>query len=222
VTPGDLRGYLGEAVWLEAELRRTGRVGESLALAYTGDGGEVLSVEATLVRGRGELVLTGQLGDVMQESASAAWGYLLASAERDERLRSLLRQQPWCGRKGLDVTQHDVRIHVPEGAVPKDGPSAGLAIAAAMLSALTGRPLRPRVALTGEITLSGRVLRVGGLKEKLLAATRSGVRTVVLPEANRASVAEIPGEIVSRLDIRYVREFAEAVPLVVARRPRGA
>ncbi len=220
VAPDDLRGYLGEAIWLETELRRTGSVGESLALAYTGDGGEVLSVEATLVRGRGDLVLTGQLGDVMQESASAAWGYLLASAERDERLRRLLRAAPWCGRKGLDVTQHDVRVHVPEGAVPKDGPSAGLPIAAAMLSALTGRPLRPRVALTGEITLSGRVLRVGGLKEKLLAATRSGVRTVVLPEANRASVAEIPAEIVARLDIRYVREFAEAVPLVVGgRRP---
>ena len=221
VTPDDLRGYLGEAVWLEIELRRRGRVGESLALAYTGDGGEVLSVEATLVRGRGELVLTGQLGDVMQESASAAWGYLLASAERDERLRSLMRAAPWYGRKGLDVTQHDVRVHVPEGAVPKDGPSAGLPIAAAMLSALTGRPLRPRVALSGEITLSGRVLRVGGLKEKLLAATRSGVRTVVLPEANRASVAEIPAEIVSRLDIHYVREFAEVVPDVVAGRRRG-
>ena len=219
VLPDDLRGYLGEAVWLEIELRRKGRVGESLALAYTGDGGEVLSVEATLVRGRGELVLTGQLGDVMQESASAAWGYLLASAERDERLRALLRAAPWFGRKGLDVTQHDVRVHVPEGAVPKDGPSAGLAIAAAMLSALTGRPLRPRVALSGEITLSGRVLRVGGLKEKLLAATRSGVRTVVVPDANRASVAEIPAEIVARLDIRYVREFAEAVPFVVARHP---
>jgi ATP-dependent Lon protease len=219
VAPDDLRDYLGEAVWLETELRRRGRVGESLALAYTGDGGEVLSVEATLVRGRGDLVLTGQLGDVMQESASAAWGYLLASAERDERLRSLLRAAPWCGRKGLDVTQHDVRVHVPEGAVPKDGPSAGLAIAAAMLSALTGRPLRPRVALTGEITLSGRVLRVGGLKEKLLAATRSGVRTVVVPEVNRASVAEIPAEIVSRIDIRYVSEFADAVPFVVSRRP---
>ncbi|HQG03540.1 MAG TPA: endopeptidase La [Thermoleophilia bacterium] len=218
VTPDDLRSYLGEAVWLETELRRTGRVGESLALAWTGDGGEVLSVEATLVRGRGELVLTGQLGEVMQESASAAWGYLLASAERDERLRALLRPAPWYGRKGLDVTQYDVRVHVPEGAVPKDGPSAGLAIAAAMLSALTGRPLRPRVALSGEITLSGRILRVGGLKEKLLAATRSGVRTVVLPEANRASVAEVPAEIVDRLDIHYVREFAEAVPLVVARR----
>ncbi len=220
VTPEDLRGHLGEAVWLETELRRTGRVGESLALAWTGDGGEVLSIEATLVRGRGELVLTGQLGDVMQESASAAWGYLLASAERDDRLRALLRAAPWFGRKGLDVSQHDVRVHVPEGAVPKDGPSAGLAIATAMLSALTGRRLRPRVALSGEITLSGRVLRVGGLKEKLLAATRSGVRSVVLPEANRASVAEIPAEIAGRLEIHYVREFADTLPLVVSGRPR--
>ncbi len=217
VTSADLHGFLGEAVWLEAELPRRARAGESLALAYTGDGGEVLTVEATLVRGRGELVLTGQLGEVMQESASAAWGHLLAHAERDPRLRALLRPAPWFGRQGLDVTQHDVRVHVPEGAVPKDGPSAGLAIAAAMLSAVCGRPLRPRVALSGEITLGGRVLRVGGLKEKLLAATRAGVRTVVLPEANRPSVAEVPADIVGRLDIRYVREFAEALPLILLR-----
>ena len=133
---GELRGYLGEAVWMDAELGRRAREGESLALAYTGDGGEVLTIEVAIAKGRGELVLTGQLGEVMQESASAAWGFLLAHVERDERLRPLLRRCRYVGRRGLDLANQDVRLHVPEGAVPKDGPSAGLALAVAMLSAL--------------------------------------------------------------------------------------
>ena len=181
VAADELRGYLGEALWLEAELPRAARVGESLGLAYTSDGGEVLTIEATIARGRGELVLTGQLGEVMQESGSAAWGYLLSHVERDPALRRVIGRSPFLTQEGLDLANQDVRVHVPEGAVPKDGPSAGLALAVAMLSALGGVPVKPRVAMTGEITLGGRILRVGGLKEKLLAAGRSGVRTVVLP-----------------------------------------
>jgi ATP-dependent Lon protease len=218
VTLADLRGYLGEAHWLDAELRRAAIVGESLGLAYTSDGGEVLIVEATIARGRGELVLTGQLGDVMQESASAAWGYLLGHMERDKELSPLLRRSPYMTREGLDLGSQDVRVHVPEGAVPKDGPSAGMALAVAMLSALTGVRVRPRVAMTGEITLSGRILRIGGLKEKLLAAGRSGVRTVVLPDANRGTVAELPAEIVGGLKLVYVTEFAQVLPHVLSRR----
>jgi ATP-dependent Lon protease len=218
VRPADLRGYLGEAHWLEAELRRGACAGESLGLAYTSDGGEVLVIEATVARGRGELVLTGQLGDVMQESASAAWGYLLGHVESDAALHALLRRSPYLTREGLDLASQDVRVHVPEGAVPKDGPSAGMALAVAMLSALTGVRVKPRVAMTGEITLSGRILRVGGLKEKLLAAGRSGVRTVVLPEANRGTVAEIPPEIVAGTELVYVTEFTQALPHVLARR----
>ena len=214
----DLRPYLGEAHWLEAELRRASCVGESLGLAYTSDGGEVLVVEATVARGRGELVLTGQLGDVMQESASAAWGYLLGNVERDAALQPLLRRSPYMTREGLDLGSQDVRVHVPEGAVPKDGPSAGMALAVAMLSALTGVRVRSRVAMTGEITLSGRILRIGGLKEKLLAAGRSGVRTVVLPEANRGTVAELPAEVFGGLKLVYVTEFTQALPHVLARR----
>jgi ATP-dependent Lon protease len=210
----DLRAYLGEAVWLDAELRRTARVGESLGLAYTSDGGEVLTVEAIIARGRGELVLTGQLGDVMQESASAAWGHLLANVERDAALRALMRRSPYLTRDGLDLATQDVRVHVPEGAVPKDGPSAGLALAVAMLSALGRVPVKPRVAMTGEITLGGRILRVGGLKEKLLAASRSGIRTVLLPGSNRGTVAELPLEVVSRLRLVYVDKFEEALPHV--------
>jgi ATP-dependent Lon protease len=210
----DLRAYLGEAFWLDAELRRRARVGESLGLAYTSDGGEVLTVEAIVARGRGELVLTGQLGDVMQESASAAWGYLLAYVERSPALRTLMRRSPYLTKDGLELATQDVRVHVPEGAVPKDGPSAGLALAVAMLSALGRVPVRPRVAMTGEITLGGRILRVGGLKEKLLAASRSGIHTVLLPGSNRGTIAELPTEVVGRLRLVYVDEFEEALPHV--------
>ncbi len=218
VSPADLRDYLGEAVWLETELPRTARVGESLGLAYTSDGGEVLTVEAIIARGRGELVLTGQLGEVMQESASAAWGHLLARVERDLELKALMRRSPYLTADGLDLASQDVRVHVPEGAVPKDGPSAGLPLAVAMLSALAGVPVRPRVAMTGEITLGGRVLRVGGLKEKLLAAGRSGIRTVVLPAANRGTVEDLPVELTARLHLAYVATFEEALPHVFSGR----
>ncbi len=214
----DLRGYLGEAVWRETDLGRRAAVGESLALAYTGDGGEVLTIEVAIAKGRGELVLTGQLGDVMQESAAAAWGYLLANVERDRALKPLLRGSRFVGRRGLDVAAYDVRVHIPEGAVPKDGPSAGSALAVAMLSALTGVPVKARVAITGEMTLGGRILRIGGLKEKLLAAARGGVRTVVLPVTNRATVAELPAEITAKLELVYVSTFAEALPHVLAGR----
>ncbi len=222
VETGELRGYLGEAVWLDTELGRQARVGESLGLAYTSDGGEVLTIEATLSRGRGELVLTGQLGEVMQESASAAWGYVLAHAERDPALKTLIRRSPYLTRRGLDLASQDVRVHVPEGAVPKDGPSAGLALAVAMLSALGRVPVKPRVAMTGEITLGGRVLRVGGLKEKLLAASRSGIRTVLLPSGNRGTVAELPDDIAAKLELVYVDSFEDALPHVFARRRAAA
>jgi len=212
VREDELRGYLGEAFWLEAELPRRARVGESLGLAYTSDGGEVLTVEATIARGRGELVLTGQLGEVMQESGSAAWGYLLSHVERDRDLRRLVARSPFMTPDGLDLANQDVRVHVPEGAVPKDGPSAGLALAVAMLSALGGAPVRPRVAMTGEITLGGRILRIGGLKEKLLAAGRAGVRTVLVPEANRGTVAELPQDLTAKLHLVYVASFKEALP----------
>jgi ATP-dependent Lon protease len=222
LAPDDLRAYLGEAYWLETELRRTARVGESLGLAYTSDGGEVLTVEAIIARGRGELVLTGQLGDVMQESASAAWGHLLANVERDAVLRALIRRSPHLTKDGLDLANHDVRVHVPEGAVPKDGPSAGLALAVAMLSALSRVPVKPRVAMTGEITLGGRILRVGGLKEKLLAASRSGIHTVLLPDGNRGTIAELPPEVVGKLKLVYVDKFEDVLAHVFGARRASA
>jgi ATP-dependent Lon protease len=174
----------------------------------------VLTVEATIARGRGELVLTGQLGEVMQESASAAWGYLLSHVERDADLECLIARSQFLTAEGLDLANQDVRVHVPEGAVPKDGPSAGLALAVAMVSALGGAPVKPRVAMTGEITLDGRILRIGGLKEKLLAAGRSGIRTVLVPRANRGTVAELPEDLTAKLRLVYVASFKEALPHV--------
>ncbi|MFA4964536.1 MAG: endopeptidase La [Thermoleophilia bacterium] len=222
VAGADLRGHLGEAFWLEAELPTAARVGESLGLAYTSDGGEVLTVEAIIARGRGELVLTGQLGEVMQESASAAWGHVLANAERGPALAPFMRRSPYLTKDGLDLANQDVRVHVPEGAVPKDGPSAGLALAVAMLSALGRVPVRPRVAMTGEITLGGRILRVGGLKEKLLAAARSGIHTVLLPAGNRGTVAELEPQVVGKLALVYVDTFEDALAHVFARRRQPA
>jgi len=176
----------------------------------------VLTIEASISKGRGELVLTGQLGEVMQESASAAWGYILANVERDPRLWQICRGSQYCSAEGLNLANYDARVHVPEGAVPKDGPSAGLALAAALLSTLTGVRLRPRVAMTGEITLSGRILRIGGLKEKCLAAVRAGVSTVILPETNRASVRELPDELTGKLHFVFVERFVEALPHILA------
>jgi ATP-dependent Lon protease len=221
VAESELHDYLGEAVWIDTALPRRSLVGESLGLAYTSDGGDVLTIEASIAKGRGELVLTGQLGEIMQESGSAAWGYILANVERDRRLRPLLRRSPFKTSKGLSLANYDVRVHVPEGAVPKDGPSAGMALAAAMLSALTGVPLRARVAMTGEITLAGRILRVGGLKEKCLAAVRSGVRTVVLPAENRTTVRDLPDEIKRHLEFVFVSHFTEALDHVL-KVPRAA
>ncbi len=137
-------------------------------------------------------------------------------------LKTLMRRSPHLTREGLDLASQDVRVHVPEGAVPKDGPSAGLALAVAMLSALSRVPVRPRVAMTGEITLGGRILRIGGLKEKLLAASRSGVRTVLLPSANLGTVEELPAEIAAKLQLVYVDSFEEALPHVLAGRRAAA
>ena len=140
------------------------------------------------------------------------------TSERDPALKRLIRRSPFLTADGLDLATQDVRVHVPEGAVPKDGPSAGLALAVAMLSALGEVPCKPRVAMTGEITLGGRILRVGGLKEKLLAAGRTGIRTVVLPAANRGTVEELPEDLTAKLELVYVASFKEALPHVFGER----
>ena len=177
-------------------------MGVAIGLAYTPVGGEVLEIEVSAVPGRGRLQLTGTLGDVMKESASAALSYTRS------RVAAL----------GLDPAFHrtrDLHLHIPAGATPKDGPSAGIAIAAAIVSALTGTPLRGDVAMTGEITLRGRVLPIGGLREKLLAARRNGVREIILPLANRRQLDDMPPEVLGNLIFHPVDTMDDALSLAL-------
>ncbi len=173
------------------------QIGVATGMYYTPVGGDIMFVEATPMPGKGELVLTGQLGDVMKESARAAWSY--AKAHADD-----LFIEP----KAFD---QDVHIHVPAGAIPKDGPSAGVTMATALVSALSKRPTRHDVAMTGEITLSGRVLPIGGVKEKVLGAVRAGIETVVLPKDNESDLEDLPEEIRDRITVHLVSELGEAL-----------
>lgn len=197
VTPKLVRMLLGQERFLGDEHQPDAqRVGVAVGLAYTQTGGEILELEVNLVPGKGGLMLTGHLGDVMKESAHAAFSYV--------RSRS--------GDFGIPsgvLKEHDVHLHIPAGAIPKDGPSAGVAIAVALISLLLDEPIRQDVAMTGEITLHGRVLPVGGLKEKILAAARSGVRIVCVPDRNRSAVSELPATLKRKVDIRLVSSVDE-------------
>ncbi len=213
ITAAGLEEYLGPAPFSEERLERKALVGASLGLAYTAEGGEVLTIETTVSSGKGDLVLTGQLGEVMQESASTAWGYLLSRVETDPDFRKLFRKNaPAFDSQGnWAMAGKDLRLHVPEGGIPKDGPSAGIALAASMLSAVSGRAIRPAIACSGEITLRGKVLRVGGLREKCLAARRTGVKTVIVPAANKADVKEMPAIIRKEIEFVYVDDFKQVL-----------
>ncbi|CAB1059639.1 ATP-dependent protease La (EC Type I [Olavius sp. associated proteobacterium Delta 1] len=179
ISKGNLHQFLGVAKYIPEMDQENSQVGLATGLAWTQVGGEVLYVEASLIGGKGELIVTGQLGDVMQESARAAVTYTRAN------LKTL-------GIKKKDFDSLDIHIHVPAGAIPKDGPSAGTAMATALISALAERPVRNDVAMTGEITLRGRVLPIGGLKEKSLGALRAGIRKIIIPEKNKKDLTEIP------------------------------
>lgn len=224
VTPAKLEGLLGPARYKPDTVRVKGEVGLVRGLAYTSVGGEVLDVEVAVVDGSGKLQLTGNLGDVMKESAQAAMTYIRSRAD-------MLGIEPDFYKK------KDIHIHFPEGAVPKDGPSAGITVTIALISALTGAPVRGDVAMTGEITLRGRVLPIGGLREKTMAAMRAGVRTVIIPAENEADLAEIdqtvrvalhfvPTDHVDKvLDVALIRENREELPKAVplpAQEPRQA
>jgi len=198
VRPEDLAELLGP-VRFEPELaERAGRPGVAVGLAYTPTGGDILFVESTQMPGRGELKLTGSLGDVMRESAEAARSWLRTRAS-----------ELTIADKAFESS--DLHLHVPSGAVPKDGPSAGVAMVTSLASLLTGRPAPPDVAMTGEITLRGKVLPVGGIKEKVLAAKRAGIRRVVVPEKNRRDVEEIREELLEDLELEYVGTIDEAL-----------
>jgi len=165
-------------------------------------GGEILFIEATRMPGKGGLTLTGSLGDVMKESAQTALSYLRSQSQR---LHLNL----------LDFDKHDLHVHVPAGATPKDGPSAGVTIVVALASLLMRRLVRPNLAMTGEISLRGRVLRVGGIKEKVLAAHRSGIREVILPEQNRNDWEEVPAEVRKKMKAHFVRHIDELIPMAL-------
>jgi ATP-dependent Lon protease len=205
VTVGDLKELLGTPPFDPSELNLESKVGVATGLAYTSVGGEVLEIEVSVVGGRGKLQLTGTLGDVMKESASAALSYARSRA----------------GALGIDREFHrnrDLHVHIPAGATPKDGPSAGIAIATAIVSALTGIPVRGDVAMTGEITLRGRVLPIGGLKEKAVAAHRNRVAHVLIPHQNARDLDDVPAEVRSSVSFHPVRTMDEVLQLALDRR----
>jgi ATP-dependent Lon protease len=204
ITPANANDFLGVIKFREIWLEKHNEIGLATGLAWTEVGGSVLSTESTLMEGKGRLTLTGKLGDVMQESAQAAMSYA--------RSRSAQLGLPKDFYRTLDI-----HVHVPEGAIPKDGPSAGITICTSIISALTRIPVRCDVAMTGEITLRGKVLPIGGLKEKLLAAHRMGLRTVLIPKDNEKDLADIPPEILSSLAVHSVETMDEVLQVALER-----
>lgn len=198
VTETGLKSYLGKERYTVNRLNEEDDIGIVRGLAWTSVGGDTLEIEVNIMPGKGELLLTGQLGDVMKESAMAGISYI----------RSVSREY---GIEDNFFKENDIHIHIPEGAVPKDGPSAGITMATAMTSAITKLPVRADIAMTGEITLRGRVLPIGGLKEKLLAAKNAGIRLILVPEKNRPDVAEISAEIKRGLEIRFVSQMDQVL-----------
>ena len=206
VTARNLDHYLGVRRYTYGLAEKNNQVGQVTGLAWTEVGGELLTIEAVVMPGKGNIQRTGSLGDVMKESVEAA--------------RSVVRSRaPRLGVKDDAFEKSDIHVHVPEGATPKDGPSAGAAMTTALVSALTGIPVRADVAMTGEITLRGEVLGIGGLKEKLLAAHRGGIKTVLIPEENVKDLAEIPDNVKNRLDIHPVKWIDQVLELALERKP---
>lgn len=195
ITVNHIKKYLGEEVYRIDEIEDKDKVGVVNGMAWTAYGGDTLPVEAVVMPGNGKLILTGQLGDVMQESAKAAYSYVRAN----------------CEKYGIDVDFYknkDIHIHAPEGAVPKDGPSAGVAMITSMVSALSGRPVRHNVAMTGEITLTGKVLPIGGLKEKTLASYRAGIDTIIIPKKNKKDLDKVPKNVLNNIKVITAEEIS--------------
>jgi ATP-dependent Lon protease len=196
--------FLGPQQVFQTEAERTDEVGVVTSLAWTENGGEIMPVEVAVLEGKGGLQMTGQMGEVMQESGQAALTYIKS---RGSQLNI-----------DLDVFERmDIHVHMPEGAIPKDGPSAGITMATAIISALTGRPVFKHVGMTGEITLRGRVLPIGGVREKVLAAHRAGLKTVILPEKNLKDLVDLPKTAKSELKILPVKHMDEVLQIALAR-----
>jgi ATP-dependent Lon protease len=208
VRPENLQEYLGVIKFRDTKAEERNEIGLATGLAWTEVGGQILNVEVTLMQGRGKLLLTGKLGDVMQESAQAAMSYVRSRASQ-------------LGLRADFYRHLDIHVHIPEGAIPKDGPSAGITLATAVASALTKIAVRREVAMTGEITLRGKVLPIGGVKEKLLAAHRAGTRTVILPRDNEKDLADIPASIQQELNIRFVESMDEVLDLALESKVKG-
>jgi ATP-dependent Lon protease len=206
VSEKNLDKYLGVPQYRYGRAEEKNQVGQVTGLAWTEVGGELLTIESALAPGKGKLTQTGSLGNVMQESIHAA---LTVVRSRSRKL-------------GIDPefhAKHDIHVHVPEGATPKDGPSAGIAMCTSIVSALTNIPVRADVAMTGEITLRGEVLPIGGLKEKILAAQRGGIQTVIIPQENVKDLADIPDNVKSKLDIEPVRWIDDVLKIALERMP---
>ncbi len=202
IEPKDLESYLGHAKFVSETAEKIAEIGIATGLAWTPVGGDVLFIEATRMRGRGNLLLTGSLGDVMKESAQTAVSYLRSQAKKLD----------------LDFDDYgkfDLHIHVPAGATPKDGPSAGVTICAALASLMSKRCVRSDTAMTGEISLRGRVMRVGGIKEKVIAASRFGVKQVILPDGNRPDWQDVPAEVRAKLKVHFVKQISEVLQLAL-------
>ena len=206
VTPENLREFLGKPKFRNQRMGITSEVGTATGLAWTQAGGEILTIEASLLKGKGNLTLTGQLGDVMQESARAGVSYVRSRAE-------MYDADPNFHEK------YDIHIHVPEGAIPKDGPSAGITMATALFSAVTKIPVLKDVAMTGEITLRGKVLPVGGIKDKILAAYRVGIRTIILSTENEKDLDELPEEIRTQMEFHLVNTMDEVIKVALESAP---
>lgn len=198
ITANHIRKYLGPEVFIYDKIDKEDKIGVVTGMAWTGYGGDTLPVEVTVMQGKGKLQLTGQLGDVMKESAEAGYSYVRANAEK-------------YGINADFYKEKDIHIHAPEGAVPKDGPSAGVTMITAMVSALSNKKVKHNVAMTGEITLTGRVLPIGGLKEKTLAAFRAGIDTIIVPKANEKDLKKIPKSVLSKMKVILAEKIEDVL-----------
>jgi ATP-dependent Lon protease len=208
VTPENVHKYLGPQKFQSEVAERTAEPGVATGLAWTPVGGDILFIEVTRMPGKGSLVMTGQLGDVMKESTQAAMSFVRSRAK-------------WLGLEENFLEKTDIHVHIPAGAIPKDGPSAGVTMFVALTSLLTGKKVRPDVAMTGEITLRGNVLPVGGIKEKLLAAHRAGIRRVIVPERNVKDLVDVPDQARRELEIIPVKRMEELLALTLTELPEA-
>ena len=199
-----VKEYLGVPPFEYSKKEQEPQIGVVTGLAYTEFGGDILPIEVNYFKGKGMLVLTGNLGDVMKESCSIALDYVKANADKFNIDASLF-------------ADNDIHIHVPEGAVPKDGPSAGVAITTAIVSCLSKTPVNPDVAMTGEVTLRGNALPIGGLREKSLAALRSGIKTIIVPKENKKDVDELPKEVKETLKIEFMTSADDAIKIALVK-----